>query len=822
MTLAALLGGCLDNPDSLEPTDDPGLAADDDPGDGAVPPEGGVGHAIIDGPMGRQRVPYVVRNGLAIYDGDIVLGPVERIAAPVFGGAAHKTMGRRWTNGVVRYRFDASVNANARSNINDALAYIESMTPIDFVDIGASESGNYVEYRAQPYSDSEAAAGWSDQIGMNGGEQSITFNGQPQYDNDDSVIIHETLHAVGLWHEQSRPDRDDFVIVNNDCIDWSFWPWENQQLQYEIKGDALGLGPYDYASIMHYRTGSFCQQENERPAWCNLSVDTNNNGIPEDYCATVVKKNPLATTTQIIKPRSDLSVEDVNTLFRMYADAQGVNSADEHLGKALAVGDFDGDGYDDVAVGMPDEDYPGQANVGQVYVFRGTSARLVPWQVLGQSYVGGAIEAGDHFGAALAAGDLDGDGKDDLLVGMPGEDVNVGGVEKVDAGAAAIFYGSASGLQGSELWTQSTDGAGTPDTGDRFGAAVAIATMSGVPAAIIGAPGDRHVLPFVGTVVASGAVFLFPHDFGGALLIGNPTRVQYMSGATGDDFGAALAVGRLDDGADNDLAVGAPGRSSNAGAVYLFRGLVPVDPSPTWSSSAMASYAHTLTQTGAAANNRFGAALAIGPIRGTTTRDELAVGAPGTSSAAGAVAIYANEVSSVLGSTPLNLVQTLTQASAPSSSAEAGDEFGAALAIADFQTATSQSDLVVGAPGEDGDAGAVSFFTGGSSTLTGVATNKQGVFLGASQAAGDRFGESLGFGQLNASGEGITNDQRNANLFRRVDLAVGAPGDAPLVGFGPQGYSYDPAGAGALYTFAGNGTGLVPQLIYSQESETHD
>lgn len=814
--LAAALGGCLDAPpDTLAPTDDPALA---EPGDGVIPGEGETGYAIIDGPMGRQRVAYVVKDGLALWDGDIVLGPVTQIARPVFGGAAHKTMGRRWTNSVVRYRFDSSVDSYGRANINAELAKIEDVTPIDFVDIGASESGNYVEYRAQLYKQSDTRAGWADQIGMNGGEQSITFNGQPSSDDDDGTIIHETLHAVGLFHEQSRPDRDDYVVVDNDCIDWSIWEWENSQVQYEIKGDALGLGPYDYNSIMHYGTGAFCQQDNERPAKCDLSIDTNGNGVPEDYCATVLKKNP--TGVPIIFRRSTLSPEDINTLFRMYGRKLGVNFADEHLGSAVAVGDFDNDGYDDLAVGVPDEDYPNAADAGQVYVYKGTSARLVPWRILSQGQVGGAIEAGDGFGTALAAGDVDADGFDDLVVGWPGEDVAVGGVDRVDAGAAAIFKGSKGGLAGGELWTQLTDGAGTPEAGDRFGAAVAISSSASRSLVVIGAPGDRNPSRAGGTI-ASGAVFLFPHDFNGALFVGNPTRLWSSTTLPGDGYGASLVVGRLDDDGLDDFAIGAPDRNAGAGAVFVYRGTNPVGPSIDWSDSALAQYTQTLTQPGAASGNRFGAALAIGNVR-FTLRNELAVGAPGTSSGAGAALIYTSD-GATLGAT-LTLAQTLTQALAPSSASEAGDEFGAAIAIGNYRTSSNQAELAIGAPGEDGDAGAVTLFEGAYAAAVGLATYKQGVFIGGDQQAGDRFGSVLAFGHVNASGEDVNSDQVASGVFRSLDLLVGAPGDAPLIGMGGGGqWVHDAQSAGAVYAFLGTtGGSLVPAGSYHEESDIND
>jgi hypothetical protein len=108
----------------------------------------------------------------------------------------------------------------------------------------------------------------------------------------------------------------------------------------------------------------------------------------------------------------------------------------------VAAGDFDGDGIDDLAVGSPGE-APGSApSAGYVNLFRGTRNGLRPWGGFHQEGLG-QNERGDQFGAALSARDLNGDGKDDLLVGAPGEAVG----RVAGTGHVFVFRGTASGLQ---------------------------------------------------------------------------------------------------------------------------------------------------------------------------------------------------------------------------------------------------------------------------------------------------------------------------------------------------------------------------------------
>jgi hypothetical protein len=124
----------------------------------------------------------------------------------------------------------------------------------------------------------------------------------------------------------------------------------------------------------------------------------------------------------------------------------GIAGPGDLFGFSLAAGDFDNDGFADLAIGAPGSDVSGAADAGSVNVLYGSANGITTlhnqlWDQSGLDKDGGA-EAGDAFGSALASGDFDRDGVADLAIGVPGEDVPVVPVIVVDAGSVNVLYGT--------------------------------------------------------------------------------------------------------------------------------------------------------------------------------------------------------------------------------------------------------------------------------------------------------------------------------------------------------------------------------------------
>ena len=140
----------------------------------------------------------------------------------------------------------------------------------------------------------------------------------------------------------------------------------------------------------------------------------------------------------------------------------------DFFGAALATGDFNNDGFEDLAIGAPTEDIEeigfDDLLAGAVNVIYGGPPGLTASgnQIWHQDSddIAGEADFFDSFGAALATGHFNGDGFEDLAIGVPGE--GLGGIlsEESSAGAVNVIYGRAGGLatRANEIWHQDRDG----------------------------------------------------------------------------------------------------------------------------------------------------------------------------------------------------------------------------------------------------------------------------------------------------------------------------------------------------------------------------
>jgi FG-GAP repeat len=473
------------------------------------------------------------------------------------------------------------------------------------------------------------------------------------------------------------------------------------------------------------RAGQQAQADFNRDGFADLAV-----GIPgEDLGAFADDGGAVSVlygSATGLQPGGDMFVQGSDGV-------GGTRENNDRFGSAVAKGDFNGDGVVDLAVGAPGEVVGSAVNTGAVNVLYGSGGGLTGGPVLTQPNA----EAGDLFGATLAAGDFDGDGFVDLAAGVPGE--NVGAVG--NAGAVTVLFGSGRGLTtaGSQTLSQGGTGvAGAAEEWDAFGGSLAAGTLAGdgIADLVVGIPQED-----VGAVGNAGAVNVLAGSpdglVGGSLATqGNPER--------GDSFGGAVAVGDFDDVPGDDVAVGAPGETVGgivaAGAVSVLNG------PPGGLANERLLYQGAAGIPGSPEpRDHFGRTLAPTDHDGTG-RWDLAVGVPeedlGPDEDAGAVNLLAASAAGPRGG-------SLVLQGNP----EDRDRFGSAIAGGllphDFD-GDGLVDLAVGAPTETvgvgaAGAGAVSLYygSGGGAPAPGPAFTQGAGGLGGTPEVADLLGEAL-------------------------------------------------------------------------------
>lgn len=176
-----------------------------------------------------------------ILDGDIIVGnnmPSTKILAVDDNRFL-------WRDDIPVFLHQSVSDSNMCSAVNDAIALIERNTKIHFVTYN-----NHADYIQIRIGDPGGFRGGVSPFGRRGGMQEIIVSSGI----NSGVIAHELLHSLGIYHEQSRKDRDNYItIIKENIID-------KYAYNFNIVPGVSYTG-YDYASIMHYFSTAFTKDE---------------------------------------------------------------------------------------------------------------------------------------------------------------------------------------------------------------------------------------------------------------------------------------------------------------------------------------------------------------------------------------------------------------------------------------------------------------------------------------------------------------------------------------------------------------------------------
>jgi hypothetical protein len=335
-------------------------------------------------------------------------------------------------------------------------------------------------------------------------------------------------------------------------------------------------------------------------------------------------------------------------------------TAGDNAGSTVAMGDVNGDGYADLIIGAAAASPGGNGSAGSVYVVFGGPAGLPdPLDLSSLNGTNGFRLDGAAAGngiAGLAAGDVNGDGKADIIIGSIHTTIS----GHTNTGSVYVVFGGATGAANSTgtAWTScpctlnaaflnGTNGAEFDGTagGNLTGGTVAVGDVNGDGKAdiIIGATGAK-----VGTNSSAGAVYLVfgkAAGWSGTATVLNSTFLNGTNGAEFDGVGSfyeagyALAVGDVNGDGKGDIIIGSPyakvGTNSTAGSVYVVFGKAA-----GWSGTATLLNSTFLNGTngvefdGIAASNYTGYSVAAGNIKGSVNGgnkiSDIVIGAPQT------------------------------------------------------------------------------------------------------------------------------------------------------------------------------------------------
>ncbi|WP_027373696.1 MULTISPECIES: M12 family metallopeptidase [Chryseobacterium] len=225
------------------------------------------------GQLNGQPITYIKKDGKNFFQGDIVLTDEQLNDQSVQKGGASFS---RWPGGKIYYTVASNMGSINANKITTAVNEYNSKTNTQW--IPRTNQTNYVEFI---FGSSSGSDGWA-HIGYRGGKQTVSLD---QYISVGSVI-HEMGHTVGLYHEHTRKDRDQYVTILWNNIQ------DGQAYNFDIYSSGTDIGPFNINSVMMYWPNSYSK-----------------NGQP------TIKR---ANNTSFTYNRTGFTTGDINTINTMY------------------------------------------------------------------------------------------------------------------------------------------------------------------------------------------------------------------------------------------------------------------------------------------------------------------------------------------------------------------------------------------------------------------------------------------------------------------------------------------------------------------------
>ncbi len=190
----------------------------------------------------------VAPTGWRIIQGDILIRESE-LTGPNAGLLGTFQPNKLWPGGAVPFAFDTSV-ANYPSRQSAAFAAMAHLHQIGGADnvtfIPRSSETDYLEFVG------DTAFNFSP-VGRQGGRQEIHITSWGSH----GTIMHEIMHSLGFWHEQSRNDRNTYVTIHLENVCQTCCSGGSCNSQFDLESGSDDYGPYDFGSLMHYGKCSF-------------------------------------------------------------------------------------------------------------------------------------------------------------------------------------------------------------------------------------------------------------------------------------------------------------------------------------------------------------------------------------------------------------------------------------------------------------------------------------------------------------------------------------------------------------------------------------